>query len=293
VIITILNTVAPVTVCAVIGLVWAKQGYQYETVFVTRLATYIGFPCLIFKTLVSINSDFDSLFLMGGLGLLTTGVFALAAIPALKFSKLSIRTFMPSLTFANTGNLGLSICLLAFGKEGLALAIGYFTVSSILVFLFGPAVAVGRFSPSAVLKSPLIWAVMLAALVIALDCSIPLWALNSLDLLGSFAIPLMLITLGVSLASLKVDNFRRGMWISILRLGLGFLIGWGTAEIFNLEGIARGVLIIECAMPAAVFNYVYAEMYATSPNEVAAVVMISTLLSFITMPGLLWFVVGS
>jgi predicted permease len=45
-------------------------------------------------------------------------------------------------------------------------------------------------------------------------------------------------------------------------------------------------------MPVAVFNYVHAEMYKTRPAEVAGLVMVSTVLSFITLPALMWFVMG-
>lgn len=288
----IFNTVAPVTVCALVGYLWAHRGLAYETAFVTRLVTYVGFPCLIFKTLVTVELDAAALVRMGGLALLTTAVFAALGVPILKLLRLELRAFLPSLTFANTGNLGLSLCLLAFGEPGLALAIGYFVISSILVFVAGPAIASGQFAASAMLKVPMIWATLAASVVMALDWELPRWLFNSLNLLGGFAIPLMLMTLGVSLADLRVRNLRLGLVLSLVRLSMGFGVGWITAVLFGLEGVARGVVIVECAMPVAVFNYVYAQMYATRPTEVAGLVMVSTLLSFLTLPALMWFVMG-
>lgn len=286
----IFNTVAPVTVCALVGYFWARRGLAYETAFVTRMVTYVGFPCLIFKTLITVELQAEALIHMGGLALLTTAAFALIAAPVLRLAGLDLRAFLPAMTFANTGNLGLSLCLLAFGEPGLALAIGYFTVSSILVFLLGPAIASGNFTATSILKVPMVWSVLSAIIVKSIGVAMPQWVLSSLDLLGGFAIPLMLITLGVSLADLKGGNLGRGFALSLFRLGMGFGVGWATAEFFGLSGIARGVVIIECAMPVAVFNYVYAEMYRTRPTEVAGTVMVSTLLSFATLPALMWFV---
>ncbi|MBK6510746.1 MAG: AEC family transporter [Haliea sp.] len=80
------------------------------------------------------------------------------------------------------------------------------------------------------------------------------------------------------------------MKLGSLRLLLGFGAGWLVAEILGLTGVLRGVLIIQATMPVAVFNYLLAVRYRKSPEEVAGAVMVSTLLSFATLPALLWFV---
>ncbi len=288
----IFNTISPVIVCALVGYIWARRGGRYETAFVTRLVTLIAFPCLVFETLIKVDLDGRVLLLMGASALVSTAIFAVIAASILRAGNLDIRTYLPSLTFANTGNMGLSLCLLAFGPAGLALGIGYFTVNAILVFVFGPAIASGNIHLRAVLKLPLVWATLAAIVVMATGAELPAWMMRSLDMLGSFAIPLMLITLGVSLADLKIEGLGRSLALSLVRLGMGFAVGWGVAELFGFEGIARGVVIIECAMPAAVFNFMFAEMYETRPAEVAGVIMVSTLLSFLTLPALLWFVMG-
>ncbi len=118
----------------------------------------------------------------------------------------------------------------------------------------------------------------------------PGWVFNTLELLGGFAIPLMLITLGVSLAGLRAKRLPRSLGLSVLRLGMGFLVGVGVAEILGFEGVARGALIIECAMPVAVFNYLYAQLHDNNPEDVAGTVLVSTGLAFLTLPALLWFV---
>ena len=41
-------------------------------------------------------------------------------------------------------------------------------------------------------------------------------------------------------------------------------------------------------MPAAVFNYLFAQLHGNRPEEVAGVVMLSTILSFLSLPLLLW-----
>ena len=67
----------------------------------------------------------------------------------------------------------------------------------------------------------------------------------------------------------------------------GFAVGFVVAELFDLEGVARGVLILDCAMPVAVFNYIMAERYGRGSSEVASMVVMSTAISFATLPLLL------
>jgi predicted permease len=286
------SIISPVFLCAAVGFVWAKRGERFETAFATRLVTFVGFPCLTFATLVKVKITAQAMGVMGIASLLTLIAFAAVTYPMLKAARLEQRAFLPSMIFANTGNMGLPLCFLAFGDEGLALGISYFTVNAIALFILGPAIASGDLSPSRAIKEPLVWAVVLALIVKFAGIPVPDWLFKSLDLLGGFAIPLMLIALGASLAGLKIESVGRSVLLSVFRLAIGFLVGWGAAWLLGYEGAARGVLIIECAMPAAVFNYIYAELHDNRPQEIAGVVLVSTLLSFVTLPALLWFSIG-
>jgi predicted permease len=68
------------------------------------------------------------------------------------------------------------------------------------------------------------------------------------------------------------------------------IIGWATAEFFDMEGAARGVLILQSTMPIAVFNYLFALKYNNHPDDVAGTVVVSTMLSFLSLPFLLSYV---
>jgi len=68
--------------------------------------------------------------------------------------------------------------------------------------------------------------------------------------------------------------------------------GVAISEVLGLEGIARGAVIIQSAMPTAVFNYLFAVRYNNDPGEVAGIVVVSTVLSFLTLPLLLGYVLN-
>lgn len=286
----IFSIIAPVLVCAAIGFVWARSGRPYDTALVTTLVTNIGTPCLVFATLATVDTGLAAYGEMAIAGLVTVLIFGAVGWVALKAAGLSQRAYLASQMFANVGNMGLPLCLLAFGETGLAFAIAYLAVNVVLLFTIGVALPSGATRPGHLLKLPIIYAVTASLAAIAIEVPVPRWITNTTDILGNLTIPLMLITLGVSLADMKIDSLKRSLWLSVLRLVMGFAVGWATAEVMGFDGVARGVLIIQCAMPIAVFNYLFAARYDREPAEVAGTVVISTVLSFLSLPALLWFV---
>jgi hypothetical protein len=102
----------------------------------------------------------------------------------------------------------------------------------------------------------------------------------------------MLLALGVSLARLALGSIVKSGTIALLRLALGFAGGVGIAALFELEGAARGVLIIQSAMPAAVFNFLWAQLYGRDSAAVAGVVVLSTFLGFLLLPLILAVALG-
>lgn len=282
--------IAPVFLCAGLGFYWSKSGRPFHIETVTALVTNIGAPMLIFATLMKLNMDLNTLFEFAYVNLLALLLFFVIGFLILKFLRYDFRAYLPGLMFSNTGNMGLPLCLFAFGEQGLVLAITVFTVSAILQFTLGIWLASGSSSMGMVFKTPLIYSVILALLLKISGINLPSTIIETAQMLGYMTIPLMLMALGVSLANLSVGHIKRATILSVIRLSMGFAVGVILADIFDLTGISRGVLIIESAMPVAVFNYLFALKYDRAPKEVAGMVLVSTLLSFLTMPALLWFV---
>lgn len=286
----VLSIVAPVLICASIGYGWARLGRPYDTELVTNLITTIGAPCLVFATLTKVEISMAAFSEMAGASFAAIVVFGIVAFIINKLAGLNQRAYLPVIMFANTGNMGVPLCLLAFGEAGLAFAVVVFTINAVAQFTIGVGISSGSASLMRLLRIPLLYAVAASLFFIISGVAVPEWIFKTADILGGMTIPVMLITLGFSLAKLHVGSFKRSLGMSIVRLAVGFAVGVGLAEVFSFEGAARGVLILDCAMPAAVFNYLFAQRYKTAPEEIAGVVVISTTLSFLTLPLLLWYV---
>ena len=284
---TLVTIIAPVLICAAIGYVWAKSGRRYDVEIVTVLATSISLPALVFTTLVETEIEIAALGKMVAAAVAATGLFGAVGAAVLRLARIPLRSFLPAMMFPNVGNMGLPLAALGFGEAGLALAIVFFAVSVVLHLTVGVALAAGTVSPRALARIPALYAVAGAVAFMAGWAEPPAWLLNTTRILGGMLVPLMLITLGVSLAGLKVGNLGRGLGLALLRFVLGIGAGLGVGHALGLEDTARAILVLQAAMPVAVINYLFAQRYGTDPAEVAGLVVISTLFGFATLPFLI------
>lgn len=279
--------IAPVVVCAGLGFIWARRGEAFPADFVTRLVTLIGTPALVAGSFTRLSVDLADFGQMAAAAAVALVCFGLLGAAILKLLKLPLHSYLPALMFPNAGNMGLPLCLFAFGEQGLTLAIVFFAVFSIAQFTIGVSIAAGDVSLRRLLRMPLPYAVLLSLPFLATHTPVPPWVANSLQLIGGLTIPLMLLALGVSLARLQVSSLTRSTLLAGLRLGGGVLLGLGLGWALGLDSAMRGVFIIQCAMPVAVFNYLFAQLYRRKPEEVAGAIIVSTAVSFLTLPLLL------
>lgn len=286
-ILTVFQIVAPVFILAAIGFTWVKIGWSYEIEFVTRLAMTLSVPALIFVALMKANISADTLSNLFLSSLIAYLFLALIFWTTGKIFKLNMATYWAPLIFGNTGNLGLPLAMFAFGEVGLGYAVVVFAVMAIGSFSIGVWMVSGGGSINKVFKEPMVWATLLGALFLIQGWQTPKWATNTLELLGQMAIPLMLITLGVALARLKINLISRAIILSILKLCVSVGVAWIIGIYFELNDIAFAVLVMQIATPVAVTSYLLAQKYGADANEVAGLVIASTALSVFALPVLL------
>lgn len=285
----LLGVIAPVLVASGIGFAWSRSGAPFDEPSVTRLVLNVGVPCLIFSSLVRLPVPMATLLEMAGMATAAMFLFALVGAVILRAARLPLHTYLGPLVFTNSGNVGLPILLFAFGDAGKALGMAYFTVSSTYHVVLGGPLFAGRLSLRPLLASPLTWTVVVTAAVVVTGAPVPEWVMRSTSMLGDLAIPLMLLTLGVSLSKMRVRSLGRSVWLSALRIAMGAVVGLGVAAAFGATGLSRKVVVLQAAMPVGVLNYLFAQRYARSPEQVASLVLVSTLMSVLTIPVLLVF----
>ena len=287
----VLQIVSPVFLLAAVGYGWVRIGWNYDVEFVTRLSMTLSIPCLIFMALI--RSDVDPLVLRDTVLATLAAYVGVGAIvwALLRITGMDLATFWAPLSFGNTGNIGLPIALFAFGQQGFDFAVVIFAVMAILSFTFGVWVVAGGGSPVNAIREPLVWGTLLGSLFLAMGWSVPAWTAATLDLVGQMAIPLMLITLGVAISRLQPRSLGRALWLCLVKLAICVAVPVAVGLVFALPAPAFGVLVLQVATPVAVTSYMLATKYKARPDEVAGLVVVSTLLSVVAIPGLLAFFV--
>lgn len=284
----LLSIVAPVFGAVAVGYLWARLDRPFDVATVTHLVMYVGTPCLLLGTFNEVRLSAEAIGAMAlGTLLCFLGMAALGVL-VLKLAGLDLRAFLPALLFPNAGNMGLSLSLFTFGEAGLALAIVTFAMTATAQFTVGAAIARGTLEPKAMLGMPLNYAIALGVALVLLDLSLPEPVGRAFTLLGGLTIPLMLIALGVSLSRLRPRRLPFATALSLLRIVGGCAIALAVATLLDLEPLERGVLILQFAMPVAVYAYLFAERHERESAEVAGLVVVSTVLSLVSVPLIIW-----
>ena len=274
----------PVFIVAGIGFAWARLGLPLDRGFVSRLVINIATPCLILDSVSKLGLPLSEFTTMLASALIMYAAAALGASLILRLAGLPQRSFLPSMTFGNAGNIGLPLSYFAFGDEGLGLSSGVFLVAVVLQFTLAPALQDGRPALKTLATTPVVYGSALGVTLLATGIALPSWLDRTVGLLADIAIPLALLTLGFALAEFRIRRASIAIGLGLGRLALGFGVALGVSELLGLTGVARSVLILTGSMPTAVVCYLLAERYGCDPDDVAGVVLVSTLTAAFLLP---------
>ena len=282
----------PVFFVVGIGYYLGKKNPKIDTSFITTFAANIGTPGMIIYSITSTNISFDifkDYFWYYFIAMIFFALIGVVFLFCLK-TKDIIRE-LPPFIMPNTGNMGLPICLFAYGSQGLGVSASISALIILAHFTLGIFLADRKFNINVILKNPPFYAIIISVIILFFKIEVPLFIENTTFLLMYATIFLILMSLGISLTRFKVFSFKKALISSIARVILGPLVGFLLIRYFNLEGFAAGVLLIQCSMPSAVLNYLVASIYSPKKivDSVASTIVVSTVMSFITVPIVVFF----
>ncbi|MBV65345.1 MAG: transporter [Halomonas sp.] len=278
---------APVLAGAGLGFLWVRLGQPYPVDFITRLVFNIGTPALVLASLSGANIDagtFGQMMLATALVIISMGA---ASFAVAKLLRRDWRVLIAPMMYPNTGNMGLPVVLYAFGSAGFAYGITVMVTVSLFQFTLGAVLSSSGNPIKTLIKTPTVYAILISMALLLTDTPLPLWMANTVDLMSGFTVPLMLITLGVSLASIQVKSLRSGVGFSLIRIPLAAAAAWFISGWLGLPPLAQSILVVQMCMPVAVFNYLFAQRARREPAYVASLVFCSTLMALIYLPVLL------
>jgi predicted permease len=185
--------------------------------------------------------------------------------------------------------MGLPLILFAFGETGFKVGILYMVSTTILHYTVGIMVLNYDKSPLEIFKLPLVYSAVAGILLSVSDVEIPTALFRAVDLLGEASIPTMIFALGYKLSEVRITHAGRSFLIGGMRVLVGVMLGVFVVWIFKLDGVAAKVVILQSAMPPAVFNFVLAEKYNQDSKTVASIILAGTIISIVTTPVILAF----
>lgn len=286
-----INVILPVFTIVVIGAYSGKK-LDLEARTLTRVAYYVFVPAFTFQAISQAAVPFAIAVKMLAFIILThlaAVVLAGGIGRLLGRSKEMIAAFVMIASFGNVGNYGLAVVRFRLGEEAVAPTTIFFVAISMTAFVIcvgaaGWAHGGSRGALWNVIKTPALWAALVASLVSAGDVDVPLMVGRMIGLLADGMIPVMLFALGLQLREQGRVNLNADVFLgSGIRLVMAPLLAWLIVQPFNLSRLESAAGILESAMPAAVLVSIIAKENDIVPQFVTSVVVVSTLLSVVTL----------
>ncbi|QBR51654.1 AEC family transporter [Erwinia sp. QL-Z3] len=268
-----------------------------------RVVFKIALPAMLFRLM----SDFgqsppvDARLLIAFFGSCLI-VFVLGRVMASRLFKLdgiSGSVFALGGIFSNNVMLGLPIATVMLGEKAIpsvALVLVFnglilWTLATVSVeWVKHGALNLKGFGKTAisVLKNPLIIAILSGTLFSLTGIPLPQMIDKPVSMLGTIAVPLALVALGMSLAAYKVkEGLRESYAICLLKLIVQPLVIWGLAVLLGLPPLESKVVVLLGSMSVGINVYLMSQQFNALTGPAATSMLLSTVFSAVTTPLLL------
>ena len=286
---TIINIILPVIFVVFTGYLWNKYNKDFNPAAITKLVANIGLPCLIYDSLTRSNLTINIYFKIFLSALLVLAIGFLFGYLLIKIFKLPSIKLTTPLMHPNTGNMGIPLSLLAFGNEGLALAAGFASIVMVSHFTANTAISSGNYSIKKIIFSPVLLSLIFSLIVLFYKIEMPNFFNSITNILSGFVIPLVLLSLGISLSKINIKKLRIGLMLGFFKLISGPFIGLLVVYLLSLDDNVAKVIILQASMPAAILTYLIAAQNNSYEQEIGTAVFVSTIGSIVSIPIILFF----
>lgn len=288
----LIDVLGPVVLIVGLGAVLGSRlGFDVPTL--SKIAYWIFGPAFVFDIFAttSMSADTAARLAAGGITAVVVGALVAVAIaPAFGVHGPAASASVMSAGYGNVGNTGLAICVFAFGEQARAEA----GVLMVTIMFFGTFLSVWlgtrqNSSPFEAARrailSPMIVAAIVGFFLNVAGIDLPLAAGRAVSLVAEGLIPTMLITLGVQLAATEAIRWLRSTSVvALAKLVAAPLAAAAVAAALGLRAEELGVVVLQSAMPPAVFCMVLAIEHDLEADRTTNDVVVTTVAALITLP---------
>ena len=281
--INILDILVPIYATVIFGYLLGRREFPWVSRTIVPLILQISLPCLIVSHFSKQKTVPDGLVeVLISAGIIFTillGIFYLL----LRLFKMPLRTFLGAASLQNM-SIGLALGFLGFGNTGFALALGYASVILFAQFTLGWWIPEGRINVKRTLSQITIYGIILGLLLMFVHIQPPSYIDKTLSLIGQLAIPLLLFSLGFSLAGIKITRFPKNLVLSAIHLTICLGIGISTALLMGLENDAFVVVVLLSMLPSSTINLLMGKESGADMPPMTMFIFCTNIWLVITLP---------
>ena len=254
----ILDILIPIYAIVIAAYLMGRCNFPWASKKLTPLVLHVALPCLVIRQLANDRADPTEMLWMLLAAAMVFGFSSILAIVLLKLTRQDLRTYLSAFTLNNM-SIGLAVGILGFGNNGLALCIGFASIILVAQFTFGHWWYAGKYQWQVLVKEPFIWSFLLALAFMFLEVQLPSYVDKTLQQMGMLTIPLLLLSLGFSLAQIRFNGFLKGMLFAGIRLTIFVGMSFCTVLLLGLEGESRAIVLLLSVLPASTINILMAD----------------------------------
>ena len=270
--------------------------------FLSNLILSVALPVAFFNSFPNeFNFDDFKLFLWGlggGIFILTLLILLSQVLFAKKIINKDNHEYKFAFAFNNTSFIGYPIVSMAYGADGLIAYAGFMLPWVIALFTYGVSLFKKDYDVEDTLKAfinPNVIGIIFGAIFFILGINLPLILDSTVNLMASLTTPLALFCIGFMLHQTKIlDLIKRWqvLFVCLLQLIIPPIFTFLLLTLIGAPAIVISVLTLMQALPTAATLGLFAQKNNDSNSEAGEIVTLSTLLSAITVPILIYFLIS-
>jgi len=263
---------------------------------ITSLTLTVFAPVFVFDAIVRHDVSFAALKIPFIFMVILTGLLLLCACFAGRMLHLQEDdriSFTLACSMINIGNFGLPLIYFTYGEQAVSFSVVYFVafnfvLSTIAIYISSNSSGFKKIMLD-LMRMPLFHAFFLAMIVVHFSVSLPAFAMKSVGLVGQATIPLLIFILGLQLANTRFQSqFLKIIGVAVaIRLLISPVLSYPLLEALNISGLEQKVATLQTSAPSALLPLMYAIKFNRSPDLLASIILATTVLSSISLTGLI------
>lgn len=267
---------------------------------VNKVLLYIGQPAMIISSVLDTELDMSigdvvELFVLAMIMQVLLLIFAYAFTPVYVRNKSDRGLFKFMVAFGNVGFMGIPVITALFGDSAVFMASICMVPFFLFVYSVGIILLKGRAKGERIdfkfLLNPALISTFIAVALFFAELPLPTAVIDASTGLAGMLIPLSMVVIGANLGMCRFSELFvdwRMYALCLVKLIISPVLMYFICGVFVTNEVFHGILVVSAAMPVAALASMLSTEYGTDVRVASRGVFISTLLSLVTIPMVLY-----